>query len=47
MFIGSVSTCNHLATLMLIDQNPLSKAEIADHIREAVDMFMARYGSKA
>jgi TetR/AcrR family transcriptional repressor of mexJK operon len=47
MFIGSVSTCNHLATLMLIDQNPLSKAEIADHIREAVAMFMARYGSKA
>jgi AcrR family transcriptional regulator len=47
MFFGSVSTCNHLATLMLIDKNPLSKAEIADHIREAVAMFLARYGSKA
>jgi hypothetical protein len=47
LFLGAVVYQHHLQCLIGGSHTAISEAEISKHVREAVAMFLARYGSYA
>jgi TetR/AcrR family transcriptional regulator, mexJK operon transcriptional repressor len=46
LFLGAVVAQHHLYSLIGQPPTPVSEAEIRDHVRAAIAMFLARYGSR-
>src|SRR6202046_1644927 len=46
LFLGAVVAQHHLYSLIGQPPSPLSEAEIREHVRAAIAMFLARYGPR-
>ncbi len=46
LFLGAVIAQHHLQSLIGQPPTPVSEAEVREHVRAAIAMFLARYGSR-